>query len=63
VWEDALRGVRGGKSFVARWIHRAMFYDVPEWVFTCAYVLFALVVVATWYFVRPHNKTGTPQRP
>ena len=52
-WEDALRGARGEKSFVARWIHRAMFYDFPEWIFTCAYVLFALAVAATWFFVRP----------
>jgi len=53
LWEDALRGVHGEKSFVARWIHRLMFYDFPEWVFTAAYVLFALVVVASWRFVRP----------
>ncbi len=53
VWEDALRGVHGEKSFIARWIHRVMFYDFPGWVFTVAYVLFALVVVASWWLVRP----------
>ena len=53
VWEDALRGVREEKSFVARWIHRLLFYDFPEWVFTVAYVLFAFVVTATLWFVRP----------
>ena len=53
VWEDALRGVQGEKSFVARWIHRLMFYDFPGWMFTVAYVLFALIVVATWWLVRP----------
>jgi hypothetical protein len=53
VWEDALRGVHGEKSFVARWIHRLMFYDFPPWAFTVAYVAFALVVAATWRFVRP----------
>ena len=53
VWEDALRGAREDKSFVARWIHRALYYDLPEWVFTAAYVLFALVVAASWWFVRP----------
>jgi hypothetical protein len=58
VWEDALRGVHGEKSFVARWIHRVMFYDFPEWVFTAAYVLFALVVVASWRFVRPVRGRG-----
>jgi hypothetical protein len=53
VWEDALRGAHEEKSFVARWIHRVMFYDLPEWAFTLAYVLFALGVAATWYWVRP----------
>jgi len=53
VWEDALRGVHGEKSFVARRIHRVMFYDFPGWMFTVAYVLFALVVAASWWLVRP----------
>lgn len=53
VWEDALRGGASDKSFVARWIHRVLFYDLPEWVFGLAYVVFALVVAATFWFVRP----------
>jgi len=58
VWEDALRGVHGEKSFVARWIHRLMFYDFPGWIFTAAYVLFAFVVAVTWWFVRPTANRG-----
>ena len=57
IWEDALRGVQEDKSFIARWIHRVMFYDFPGWVFTTAYVLFALAVAATWWWIRP-NKRG-----
>ena len=56
VWEDALRGVHGEKSFVARWIHRLMFYDFPLWVFTTAYVAFALLVAATWWWIRPKKR-------
>ena len=57
VWEDALRGgALSEKSFVARWIHRILFYDFPEWVFTVAYVAFALVVAATWWCVRPERR-------
>jgi hypothetical protein len=51
VWEDALRGRGGETAFVARWVHRVMFYDLPDWVFTAAYVLFALVVALTWWLV------------
>ena len=58
VWEDALRGRHEERSFVARWIHRVMFYDLPEWLFAAAYVLFALVVAATWRLVRPHSMRG-----
>ena len=54
-WEDALRGARTETSFVARWIHRILFYSFPDWVFTTVYVLFALVVAATWWWVRPQR--------
>ena len=56
VWEAALRGARADKSFVAQWIHRFLFYDFPEWVFTIAYVLFALAVAASWFCIRPAKK-------
>jgi hypothetical protein len=56
IWEDALRGVHADKSFVARWIHRVMFYELPGWMFTVAYVLFAIVVAATWWGIRPKKR-------
>jgi len=61
LWEDALRGVQGEKGFVARWIHRLMFYDVPGWMFTIAYVLFALVVALSWRLVRT-TRTNNDER-
>jgi hypothetical protein len=56
VWEDALRGRREEKTFVARWIHRVMFYEAPEWLFTTAYVSFAVAVAATWWWIRPRRR-------
>ncbi len=53
LWEDALRNSVQDKSFVARWVHRVMFYSAPEWVFTTLYVGFALLVAATYWFVPP----------
>jgi len=55
VWEDALRGRDAEKSFIARWVHYLMFYDLPEWVFTLVYCLFAAAVIATWWRVRPRS--------
>jgi len=55
IWEDALRGSTEEKNFIARWIHRVMFYDFPEWVFTTAYCIFMLAVAATWRWVRPRT--------
>jgi polyferredoxin len=56
VWEDALRGRGAQTAFIARWVHRVMFYDLPEWVFSAAYVLFAAAVAATLWLVPPERR-------
>jgi hypothetical protein len=38
---------------VAHWLHRLMYYDLPEWMFATAYVLFALAVAATFWLAPP----------
>ncbi len=53
LWEDALRGEAGERSFVARWIHAVLFYDLPPWMFTIAYLLYAALVAITWWLVPP----------
>lgn len=40
-------------TFIAHWLHRLIFFDAPPWVFTLCYSLFALAVIASWWFVRP----------
>jgi hypothetical protein len=53
VWEDALRGNAGDASFLARWVRRVMFYELPEWMFTFAYVVFAAAVSLTLWLIPP----------
>lgn len=53
IWEDSLRGVATETSFVARWIHRVLYWNLPAWVFTTVYIAFALLVAATLWWVRP----------
>jgi hypothetical protein len=62
LWEDFLRQTgSGGISFMQRWVGRLLFYDLPEWVFTLAYVLFALAVLATFRLVRPRHHDINPE--
>jgi len=56
LWEAALRGAPAETSFIARWIHRWLFYSFPEWVFTTAYILFALAVAFTFWLVPPRRR-------
>ncbi|MHC4768076.1 MAG: DUF2784 domain-containing protein [Planctomycetota bacterium] len=65
-WEYALRS-RAGQvvetdiSFMGRLVRGVLFYELPTWVFTLTYVLFALVVIATLVFVPPRwpwKRTG-----
>ena len=56
LWEDALR--RTGPvapSFVGSWARRLLYYDFPEWVFTVAYVLFAIAVAVTFRLIPPRE--------
>jgi hypothetical protein len=57
VWEDALRGRASEMGFIARWIRGVMFYELPLWVFTLAYVAFAAVVVLTFWLVPPGRRS------
>lgn len=58
VWEDLLRGGARPDSFVGRWVRRLLYYDAPEWVFTTAYVAWALATLATLRLVPPRRKAA-----
>jgi len=53
--EDALRGTDPGSAFVARWIHRLLFYEAPAWVFTSVYLAWAGAALLTWRLVPPRR--------
>ena len=65
-WEDALRGARGEAGFIARWVYRILYYSLPDWVFTTAYLAFALAVALTFWRVPPQRRKrerkGAPSR-
>jgi hypothetical protein len=53
VWEDMLRGGSRPASFVGRWVRYFLYYDAPEWVFTAAYVAWALATLVSLRLVPP----------
>lgn len=63
-WLREQTGVRPeSTSFIEHWVQAILFYDAPAWVFTSAYTLFGLLVVATWWVFPPRpystgNKNG-----
>ena len=56
VFEDILRGSSDEKSFMARWLGRLHYYDLPSWIFTVGYCTFAALVALTWRLVPPRPK-------
>lgn len=61
VLEDALRQTGPPQSgFIQRWVSRLLYYDLPAQAFTITYVLFALVVLLTFIYIKPARRAGQP---
>ena len=56
-WEMSLRDRAGdvtySGSFIEHWLGNLLYYQAPSWVFTAAYTLFGLLVLISWFLVRP----------
>lgn len=57
--EMALRE-RGGEAtyaggFIAHWLGALLYYQAPAWVFTATYSAFGVLVVLSWFWVRPRG--------
>jgi Protein of Unknown function (DUF2784) len=74
VWETTLRhGAPGDETFVAHWLRRLLYWDLPPWAFTVAYVTFAAAVAFVLWRHPPRrhgranrlssSETTTTQRP
>ena len=57
ILENALRHRAGeasyAGSFIEHWLHRVLFYQAEDWVFTAIYSAFGAVVALTWLLGRP----------
>jgi len=65
VWENRLRALGGEEpyagDFLAHWAHDLLFFQGPPWVFTLCYVLFGLLVLAT-FVLAPPRRPGMGRR-
>ena len=63
-WENALRDAAGQsvytETFIARWMHKVLFFQAEPWVFTLAYTLFGLAVLAGFLFGPPRFRRRPP---
>ena len=59
--ESRLRELAGSPgydtSFIEHWLGRALYYEAPAWVFTVAYTVFGVAVVATWWRFPPRRRS------
>ena len=46
-------------DFVAYWAHRMIFYNFPPWIFTIAYISFAILVAITFIAIPPQKPSRT----
>jgi hypothetical protein len=56
VLENQLRQVETEGGFIQHWLHQIIFYSFPESVLTTIYMVFALLVAATFKFVPPNYR-------
>jgi hypothetical protein len=60
LWESTCRRTSGETTytgtFVSYWVSKLVYFDVPQRVFTTAYTLFGLIVLASWFIVKPEKR-------
>ena len=42
-----------GGGFIEHWLQQLLYYNAPPWVFIAGYSVFALLVLATWWYFPP----------
>lgn len=62
--EMALRSRAGDATysgaFIAHWLESLLYYQAPPWVFAVCYTVFGLLVIASWFWVRPRKPKESP---
>jgi hypothetical protein len=51
-----------GGGFIEHWLQQLLYYSAPPWVFAAAYSVFALLVLATWWYFPPRFGSRVHER-
>jgi len=42
-------------TFISHWLESILYYQAPPWVFVAGYTIFGLMVIVSWFLVRPRR--------
>jgi len=54
LWQSDLSGGRAD-PLIMRWVNSVIYWPLPMWVFTAAYIAIFVYVLALWVWVRPRR--------
>ena len=60
IWQDELSGARAQPPLIMRLVNSVIYWPLPMWVFTAAYVAVFASVVALWFLVPPRRSSRRP---
>lgn len=51
-----------GGGFIEHWLQRLLYYSAPPWMFVAVYTVFALLVLAIWWYFPPRFRNRVHER-
>lgn len=42
-------------TFISHWLETVLYYQAPAWVFAVSYTLFGILVIISWFKIRPRH--------
>lgn len=62
LWQDDLTGGGAEDPLIMRWVNGVIYWDLPMWAFTAAYVAVFAYTIALWIWVRPSRRPSSGRR-
>jgi hypothetical protein len=56
LWQDSLTGGGHADPLIVRWVNSVIYWPLPIWVFTAAYLAVFVYVLALWWRVPPRRR-------